>query len=86
MSEAKKKAGEVKLMGTIRKMVLFIFLAAMIGGWIYATVLTAIPSEKASKLCLLGYKAHCSFTPISTVICIIAALITIYVTVKLLRK
>jgi hypothetical protein len=58
----------------------------MIGGWIYASVLTAIPSEKASKLCLLGYKAHCSFMPISTIICIIAALITIYLSVKVLRK
>ena len=73
-------------MGTMRKIVLFIFLVAMIGGWIYAAVLTAMPSEKASKLCLLGYKAHCSFTPISTIICIIAALITIYPAMKVLRK
>jgi len=73
-------------MGTIRKIVLFIFLAAMIGGLIYAAVLTATPSEKASKLCLLGYKAHCTFTPISTVICIIAVLITIYAAVRILRK
>jgi hypothetical protein len=73
-------------MGTIRKIVLFILLAAMIGGLIYAAVRTALPSEKASKLCLLGYKAHCSFTPISTVICIIVALITIYAAVKILRK
>jgi hypothetical protein len=60
-------------MGSTRKIVLFILFMAMIGGWIYASVLTAIPSEKASKLCLLGYKAHCSFMPISTIICIIAA-------------
>jgi hypothetical protein len=73
-------------MGTMRKIVLFIFLVAMIGGWIYAAVRTAMPSEKASKLCLLGYKAHCSFTPISTIICIIAALITIYPALKVLRK
>jgi len=73
-------------MGTIRKIVLFILFVAMIGGLIYAAVLTAAPSEKASKLCLLGYKAHCTFTPISTVICIIAVLITIYVAVRILRK
>jgi hypothetical protein len=76
----------MKLMGTIRKIVLFILFAAIIGGWIHAAVLTATPSEKASKLCLLGYKAHCTFTPISTIVCIIAALITIYVAVKVLRK
>jgi hypothetical protein len=29
-------------------------------------VLTLIPREAASKACLLGYKALCSFTPIST--------------------
>jgi hypothetical protein len=86
MPEAEKKTSEVKLMGIIRKIVLFILLAAMIGGWIYAAVLTAMPSEKASKLCLSGYKAHCSFTPISTMVCIIAVVITIYVAVKMIRK
>ena len=35
---------------------------------------TAIPSTEASKQCLLGYKAFCSFTPISTAILIIAAI------------
>jgi hypothetical protein len=29
---------------------------------------TLIPVGTASKVCLLGYKAHCTFTPISTVI------------------
>jgi len=73
-------------MGAIRKIVLFILFAAMIGGLIYAAVRTALPSEKASKLCLLGYKAHCSFTPISTVICTVVALITIYVAMRILRR
>ncbi len=86
MPKTNKKPRKVKLMGTIQKIALFIFLAAMIGGLIYAAVRTALPSEKASKLCLLGYKAHCTFTPISTVICIIAVLITIYAAVKILRK
>jgi len=31
-------------------------------------VSTLIPAP-ASKPCLLGYYAHCSFTPVSTVIC-----------------
>ena len=30
-------------------------------------VVTLIPRAAASKACLLGYKALCSFTPISTV-------------------
>lgn len=33
-----------------------------------AAVKTVIPNGDASKPCLLGYKAACSFTPISTII------------------
>lgn len=32
-------------------------------------VSTLIPAAAASKPCLLGYYAHCSFTPISTILC-----------------
>lgn len=39
-------------------------------------VSTMIPSEHATKISLLGYKAHCSYTPISTIICIALAGIT----------
>lgn len=38
-----------------------------------ATISTLIPESGASKSCMLGYKAHCTFTPISTVICAILA-------------
>ena len=38
-----------------------------------AGVITLIPSAGASKTCLLGYNALCSFTPISTVICFLFA-------------
>jgi hypothetical protein len=31
-------------------------------------IVTLIPSGAASKVCLLGYRAHCTFTPISTII------------------
>ncbi len=41
-----------------------------------AAVKTVIPDSNASKSCLVGYKATCSFTPISTVILILAAVIT----------
>jgi hypothetical protein len=44
-----------------------------------AAVKTAIPNEKASKTCLLGYKAACSFTPVSTIILIIVAIGTFVV-------
>jgi hypothetical protein len=45
-----------------------------------AAVKTAIPNSQASKPCLLGYKATCSFTPISTAILILVAIITFLVT------
>jgi hypothetical protein len=39
-----------------------------------AAVKTLIPNAEASKPCLLGYKAACSFAPISTAILVIAAI------------
>ena len=37
-----------------------------------AAVTTVIPAP-ASKLCLLGYYAHCSWTPLSTLFCLAIA-------------
>jgi len=39
-----------------------------------AAVKTIIPNEDVSKPCLIGYKAACSFTPISTLILAVAAI------------
>lgn len=36
-------------------------------------VLTIIPLDSASKECMLGYKALCTFTPISTILCLLPA-------------
>jgi hypothetical protein len=44
-----------------------------------AAVKTAIPNAKVSKPCLLGYKAACPFTPISTIILVAAAVGTFFV-------
>lgn len=41
---------------------------------VIATVKTLIPNQKASKPCLLGYKAACSFAPFSTIILIAIAI------------
>ncbi len=38
-----------------------------------AAIVTIIPYSGASEKCVLGYRALCSFTPASTIICIIAA-------------
>ena len=46
-----------------------------------AAVKTVFPNANASKPCLLGYKAACSFTPISTLI-LIAATIAVFLVSK----
>lgn len=38
-----------------------------------AAISTLIPEASASKVCLLGYRAHCIWAPWSTVICLIVA-------------
>ena len=38
-----------------------------------AAISTVLPQAGASKACLLGYYAHCTFTPVSTLICILLA-------------
>ncbi len=38
-----------------------------------AAISTVIPQDSVSKVCLLQYKAHCSFTPISTILCLLIA-------------
>ena len=38
-----------------------------------AALSTLLPQASASSECLLGYKAHCPFTPVSTVLCLILA-------------
>jgi len=39
----------------------------------FAALSTILPSDRASKLCLIGYDAHCTYTPISTIISVIPA-------------
>ena len=41
-------------------------------------VVTLIPMASASKACLLGYEALCSFTPISTIGLLVLAGLHIY--------
>ena len=41
-----------------------------------SAVVTLIPDAAADKICKLGYKAHCSFTPWSTVISLFLAMVS----------
>ncbi|MCW4010722.1 MAG: hypothetical protein NWF05_08905 [Candidatus Bathyarchaeota archaeon] len=49
-----------------------------------AAVKTVIPNSNASKPCMLGYKAACSFTPISTALLALAAVVTFLLTKSLI--
>lgn len=49
-------------------------------------ILTAIPSPNASKVCILGYKAHCPFTPYATFVCLAIAGIFCIIRAKLFKK
>jgi len=56
-----------------------IIAAFVIFIWVISAIKTVIPNANASKACLIGYKATCSFTPISTTICLIGAAVTFVV-------
>ena len=70
----------------ILKMMLFlVLLAGTIASAVFA-VITVIPDPFASKACRLGYKAHCAFTPISTIILVIVALILGFIFMRIYGK
>ena len=56
-----------------------VFIIGLSFGGIYGGIWAALPSEfvgwDSDKLCYLGYDAHCSFTPFSTIICFILSII-----------
>jgi hypothetical protein len=51
-----------------------------------AVVKTLIPNANASKPCLLGFKATCSFTPISTILLVVAAVVVFFVSKGMLTS
>jgi hypothetical protein len=47
----------------LKKLAIALIFIVMIIAWISSAVITVVPDSSASKVCHLGYKAHCSFTP-----------------------
>ncbi|MFW9784931.1 MAG: hypothetical protein ACFFFB_21805 [Candidatus Heimdallarchaeota archaeon] len=77
-----------KLSKVIKAILLGIYLILLIGliaGGVSSGIITLIPDE-ASKLCFLGYYAHCSFTPFSTLILFAMAIIGLILLVKLINR
>lgn len=60
-----------------------LILAVMIIAWISSAAMTVIPDSSASKDSYLGYRAHCSFTPYSTLISVLGAAATYLIARKL---
>jgi len=78
---------EIKvLIDWILKIMKFLILLAALIASAVAAVITVIPDSSASKDCMLGYKAHCSFTPISTIILIIMTIVFAFLFIKIYWK
>ena len=74
-STKKRITGPEKIQITTRTKVYIVII-----GLVLAAIKTVIPFPYVSKACMLGYKAGCSFTPISTVIIVVMIIITYVVT------
>jgi len=69
----------------LRFFLFLIVLAAFVASAVSA-VITIVPDSSASKACMLGYEAHCSFTPASTIILVVMALGFGFVFMKMYGK
>ena len=47
--------------------------------FVLGAVLTIMPISYAYRECMLGYKAHCTLTPVSTILCVIFAVVAFVV-------
>ena len=61
-----------------------VFIGSLIIGGLTSGIITLIPDE-ASKPCYLGYYAHCSFTPYSTLILFAMAIIGTILLLKFIK-
>jgi hypothetical protein len=70
---------DIKLM--IKLFVLLVLVAGFIGSAV-SGIWTLLPESTASKESMLGYKSHCTFTPISTMILIFMAVVFSYILIR----
>lgn len=68
----------------MRKQKVVTIIAIVIFG--LAAFKTVIPTEEATKVCLLGYKAFCAFTPVSTLILAASAAVIFLITRNTILK
>lgn len=65
----------------IRWLLLIILFAGAIASAISA-IWTIMPDSSASKECMIGFMAHCTFTPISTLISLLIAIVFVYILIR----
>jgi hypothetical protein len=85
--ELNKKSIKTILKNIIKSFLLLlyiIFVGSLVIGGISAGIMTLIPDD-ASKPCYLGYYAHCSFTPYSTLILFTMTIIGSILLIKLIK-
>ncbi|MFX0140516.1 MAG: hypothetical protein ACFFDN_43150 [Candidatus Hodarchaeota archaeon] len=84
----KNKKSFKYILKTIIKSIFLLFYVILLGGLIIggisSGIITLIPDE-ASKLCYLGYYAHCSFTPFSTLLLFTMTVIGAILLIKLVK-
>ncbi|MFX1378726.1 MAG: hypothetical protein ACFFA4_06495 [Promethearchaeota archaeon] len=84
----KNKKSLKKILKSVIKSSLLLFYTIIIGsliiGGISAGVMTLIPDE-ASKTCYLGYYAHCSFAPFSTLILFAMTIVGTILLIKFIK-
>lgn len=73
-----------KIIKTILNSLYTIFVLALMVNGIVMGLITLIP-DNAKKPCYLGYYAHCSFTPYSTIILFIMALFGAILLIKQIK-
>ena len=62
-----------------------LILALLVCG-IILSIMTLMPDPSASKPCYLGYYAHCSFTPFSTIILLPIVIILLFLLIKQIKN
>ncbi len=65
------------------------FVLALILGNLFSAIITILPAEivgfGSTKTCILGYVAHCSFTPWSTIISLGFVALGVFLLIRLIK-
>ncbi|MFX1357131.1 MAG: hypothetical protein ACFFA8_07575 [Promethearchaeota archaeon] len=75
----------MQVMKMLKKIIFFTIAIALLLSGFTLSIMTILP-DTASKPCLLGYYAHCSFAPISSIILFTFGLLGLFLLIKLVKS